>query len=128
MRRINDSKLLGYENEKWTEFEKRRNENLKKNLDCLKAEIFEKVDSSMNKRMNHLTPSPETQLKLQHLEEQNKIQNEKIDLMACQVHEMYLVFTSTNFLLKFTIKLFGAIGVIAGAIIGICELIKRNRG
>lgn len=109
----------------WKEFEKKRNENLKKNLDSLKLDIFEKVDKSVNGRLQHIRSSPETLQKLKMLEEQNQIQNQKIDLMACQVEAMYSVFTSTNFMLKFTIKLFGTIGVITGAIIGCIELFRR---
>lgn len=114
-------------NDELKEFEKKRNENLKRHLDSLKVEIFEKVDDSFNKRIQHLTPAPETIAKLQMLEDQNKEQNEKLNLMACQVNEMYSVFTSTNFILKFTIRLFGAIGIITGSIIGIIELWKRSK-
>lgn len=37
-----------------------RDKNLSNKLQQLKEEIFEKVDYSINKRMNHLSPSPET--------------------------------------------------------------------
>jgi len=92
-----------------------------------KLEIIEKVNDSINKRIEHLQPSPETARKLQKLEDQNMIQNKKIDLMACQVDEMYKVFTSTNFVIKFTLRVFGLIGVVTGGIIGILELIKRTK-
>lgn len=45
--------------------------------------------------------------------------------MAQQVEEMYQMFTSANWMIKFILKLFAAIGMIAGAIIGIYEVYKR---
>lgn len=105
------------------ELEERRNENLHN----LKMEIFEKVDESINKRIQHIKSSPETKERLMRLENSNEEQNKKLDLMACQVQQMYEVFTSTNFVLKTTIKIFASIGVITGSIIGVIELFKRTK-
>ena len=42
-----------------------------------------------------------------------------------QVQEMHKVFTSANWMIKLVLKIFGAIGLITGAVIGLIELIKR---
>ena len=64
--------------------------------------------------------------KIKELEKISKEKAKKIDTMAIQVEAMYNVFTSTNFVVRFVVKLFGAIGIITGAIIGIIELCKRT--
>jgi len=98
-----------------------------KKLEAFKYEIFEKLDISMNKRIAHIKSSPETIEKLRILEETNKLQNTQMEKMALQVNEMYTIFTSTNFMLKFTIRVFGAIGIITGGVIGVIELLKRSK-
>lgn len=111
---------------KFEEFEEKRNNNLADRLLRTKEDILIHIDKRIREIPVHQT-APNTLLEIQKLKDFNQKQEEKITLMACQVNEMYAIFTSTNFLLKFSIKLFGAIGIITGAIIGVIELIKRSK-
>ena len=54
-------------------------------------------------------------------------QNRKIEKISKQVQEMYKVFTSANWMIKFILKLFGAIGVVAGTVIAIRELFLKTK-
>lgn len=111
----------------WTEFEKRRNENLAKRLLETKEEILVHIDKRIRELPAHKT-APQTLVEIQRLKDSDSEQKEKINIMACQVEAMYTVFTSTNFVLRATIRVFGAIGIITGAIIGVIELMKRKSG
>jgi len=112
--------------EKLSDLEKRRNKNLDNKLFETKEAILVHIDKRIKEIPAH-RPSAETLDKIRVLEETNIVQNEHLAKIASQVDAMYTVFTSTNFILKFTIKLFGAIGIITGGIIGCIELMKRSK-
>lgn len=105
------------------EVEKRRDEHLNE----IRDELLETVEQSIRKNIQHIKSSPETLEKIRQLEETNKQQSKKMNTMACQVSEMYEIFTSFGWVGKTVVKVFGAIGIVAGAIIGVIELCKRAR-
>jgi len=72
----------------WKHFEQIRNENLRKNLQELKIEIFERVDTSINKRIEHLKASPETSNKLSKLDVLCATRGEQIISMKDDITEI----------------------------------------
>lgn len=77
--------------------------------------------------------------RLELLENENMKQQKKIDRlvsavfgdgngskgMEAKVDEIHKVFTASSLMRKWTVRFIGFIGILAGAIIGILELIKR---
>lgn len=99
----------------------------------------ESFDNGLKSGVEHSTSSPETIARFdenekEHEEIKNKLN--KIELaffgdgnghkgMMNKVDEMHEVFTSSRFTAQFIIKAFATVGIIAGAIVGLFEVIKR---
>ena len=73
-----------------------RDRNLDEKLHSLKVEIFEKVDESINKKINHLKTSPETTQKFSKIDILCATRGEQIITMKDDIREIKEIVKSIS--------------------------------
>jgi len=103
-----------------------RDEKLDRKMLLLTETISVCIDKRIKDAPLH-TMSSEAKARIAEIEKTNALQNETMSLMAVQVSEMYSIFTSSNWVARVILKVFGAMGVITAGIIGVIEVVRRSK-